>query len=148
MDSDISYNYLVIDKYKNKRGEDTTELKEHEGKLIIKQYSGINSDNFVIKKYDGKKITFSFFKINGNYYININGEHIIDYKKFVNIQQISKVESDDDKVSSIKLKNAYIGDIIIHNCDPEIFQKALNVMSNYMKNKSSYVSDLMHFVFS
>lgn len=148
MDSEISYNYLVIDKYKNKRGEDTTELKEHEGKLIIKQYSGINSDNFIIKKYDGKKISFSFFKLNGIYYININGEHIIDYKKFVNIQQISKIESEDDKISSIKVKNAYIGDIIIHNCDPEIFQKALSVMSNYMKNKSSYVSDLMHFVFS
>jgi hypothetical protein len=148
MDSDISYNYLVIDKYKNKRGEDTTELKEHEGKLIIKQYSGINSDNFVIKKYDGKKISFSFFKINGIYYININGEHIIDYKKFINIQQISKIECEDEKISSIKVKNAYIGDIIIHNCDPEIFQKSLNVMSNYMKNKSSYVSDLMHFVFT
>lgn len=148
MDSDISYNYLVIDKYKNKRGEDTTELKEHEGKLIIKQYSGINSDNFIIKKYDGKKISFSFFKLNGIYYININGEHIIDYKKFINIQQISKIEQDDEKVSSIKVKNAYIGDIMIHNCDPEIFQKALSVMSNYMKNKSSYVSDLMHFVFS
>jgi hypothetical protein len=148
MDSDISYNYLVIDKYKNKRGEDTTELKEHEGQLIIKQYSGINTDNFIIKKYDGKKISFSFFKLNGIYYININGEHIIDYKKFVNIQQISKIESDDDKISSIKVKNVYIGDIMIHNCDPEIFQKALSVMSNYMKNKSSYVSDLMHFVFS
>lgn len=145
MDSDISYNYLVIDKYKNKRGEDTTELKEHEGKLIIKQYSGINSDNFIIKKYDGKKISFSFFKLNGIYYININGEHIIDYKKFISIQQISKVEDDE---TSIKVKNSYIGDILIRNCDPEIFQKALNVMANYMKNKTSYVSDLMHFVFS
>jgi|LakMenEpi03Aug12_release.lakeMendotaPanAssembly.Ray.scaffolds.fasta_scaffold133307_4 hypothetical protein len=148
MDSDISYNYLVIDKYKNKRGEDMTELKEHEDKLIIKQYSGINSDNFIIKKYDGKKISFSFFKLNGIYYININGEHIIDYKKFVNIQQISNIDQEDDKISSIKVKNAYIGDIMIHNCDPEIFQKALSVMSNYMKNKSNYVSDLMHFVFS
>jgi hypothetical protein len=145
MDSDISYNYLVIDKYKNKRGEDTTELKEHEGKLIIKQYSGINSDNFVIKKFDGKKISFSFFKLNGIYYVSINGDHIIDYKKFINIQQISKLDNDEN---SIKVKNAYIGDIVIPNCDPEIFQKALNVMSNYMKNKSSYVSDLMHFVFS
>jgi hypothetical protein len=145
MDSDISYNYLVIDKYKNKRGEDTTELKEHEGKLIIKQYSGINSDNFVIKKFDGKKISFSFFKLNGIYYVSINGDHIIDYKKFINIQQISKLEQDEN---SIKVKNTYIGDIIIANCDPEIFQKALNVMSNYMKNKSTYVSDLMHFVFS
>ena len=147
MDSELSYNYLVIDKYKNNRGEVGTELKEHEGKLIIKQFSGINSDNFVIKKYDGKRISFSFCKLNGIYYVNINGEHIIDYKKFVNIQQISKVESDDEK-SSIKIRNGYIGDLVINNCDPEVFQKALNVMSNYMKNKSSYISDLMHFVFT
>lgn len=146
MDSDISYNYLVIDKYKNKRGDETTELREHEGKLIIKQYSGINSDNFVIKKFDGKKISFSFFKLNGIYYISINGDHIIDYKKFINIQQISKIEEKDKQ--GIKIKNTYIGDIIINNCDPEIFEKALNVMANYMKNKSSYISDLIHFVFS
>jgi hypothetical protein len=147
MDSELSYNYLVIDKYKNNRGEVGTELKEHEGKLIIKQFSGINSDNFVIKKYDGKRISFSFCKLNGIYYVNINGEHIIDYKKFVNIQQISKVESDDEK-SSIKVKNGYIGDLVINNCDPEVFQKALSVMSSYMKNKSSYISDLMSIVFT
>jgi hypothetical protein len=150
MDSDISYNYLVIDKYKNKKGEETTELKEHEGKLIIKQYSGINSDNFVIKKFDGKKISFSFFKLNGIHYISINGDHIIDYKRFINIQQISKIESEQStpNLSSIKVKNGHIGDIIIHNCDPEIFQKALNVMSTYMKNKTNYVTDFMQFMFN
>ena len=67
--------------------------------------------------------------------------------EFITIK-LSKIEQEGDKMSSIKVKNAYIGDIMIHNCDPEIFQKALSVMSNYMKNKSSYVSDLMHFVFS
>ena len=138
--------FLKIDHFKDKHGENLTEFKEHEGKLIIKQYSGINSDNFIIKKYDGKKIAFSFFKLNGIYYVNINGDHIIDYRKFVNIQQISKIEQ--DNISAVKIKNTYIGDIIINNCDPEIFHKALNVMSNYMKNKSNYVSDLMYFVFS
>lgn len=141
--------YLVIDKYKNKRGEDTTELKENDGKLIIKQYSGINSDNFVIKKFDGKKLSFSFFKINGIHYISINGDHIIDYKRFINIQQVSKVEIDaETQVPTIKIKNGYIGDILIYNCDTEIFQKALNIMSKYMKNKHSYVTDFMHFMFT
>lgn len=141
--------YLVIDKYKNKRGEDTTELKENDGKLIIKQYSGINSDNFVIKKFDGKKLSFSFFKINGIHYISINGDHIIDYKRFINIQQVSKVEIDaETQVPTIKIKNGYIGDILIYNCDTEIFQKALNIMSKYMKNKHSYITDFMHFMFT
>ena len=133
MDSEVSYNYLIIDKHKNKKGEETTEFKEHDGKLIIKQYSGINTDNFVIKKFDGKKLCFSFFKLNGIHYISINGDHIIDYKRFIKIQQISKLEN--ESIPSIKIKNGHVGDMIIHNCDTEIFQKALSVMSKYMKNK-------------
>lgn len=147
-------NYLLVDKIKNKRGEDTTEFKECEGRLIIKQYAGVNTDNFVIKKMDGKKIGFSFFKINGIHYININGEHIIDYRKFTNIQQISRIEeiieskneTEERTISSIKVKNGFIGDLIIHNCDPEMFQKALNIMSKYMKNKNSYYSDFIYFM--
>jgi hypothetical protein len=152
-------NYLLVDKIKNKRGEDTTEFKECDGRLIIKQYAGVNTDNFVIKKMDGKKLSFSFFKINGIHYININGEHIIDYRKFTNIQQISKVEetipktsedgqSETIKINSIKVKNGFIGDLMIHNCDPEMFQKALNIMSKYMKNKNSYYSDFIYFMFN
>lgn len=139
-------NYLVIDKHKNKKGEDTTEFKEHDGKLIIKQYSGINSDNFIIKKFDGKKIAFSFFKLNGIHYISINGDHIIEYKRFICIQQVSKIEESD--IPTIKIKNGYVGDILIYNCDAEIFQKALNVMSKYMKNKHTYISDFMQFIFT
>lgn len=140
-------NYMMVDKIKNKKGEDTTEFKECEGRLIIKQYSGINTDNFVIKKMDGKRLSFSFFKINGIHYININGEHIIDYKRFVNIQQISKYDITGVDTESIKVKNGFIGDIIIHNCDPEIFKKSLDIMAKYMKHKNNYISDFIYFIF-
>jgi hypothetical protein len=140
-------NYMMVDKIKNKKGEDTTEFKECEGRLIIKQYSGINTDNFVIKKMDGKRLSFSFFKINGIHYININGEHIIDYKRFVNIQQISKHDTSDSDTESIKVKNGFIGEIIIHNCDPEIFKKSLDIMAKYMKDKNNYISDFIYFIF-
>jgi hypothetical protein len=139
-------NYLIIDKTKNKKGEDTTQLKESDGKMIIKQYSGLNSDNFVIKKFDGKQINFSFFKINGIHYININSENIIDYKRFINIQQISKIESSSD-IDSIRIDNTFFGKIIIQNCDVEIFSKALSVMHDYMKHKSGYLSELMYLIF-
>lgn len=140
-------NYMMVDKIKNKKGEDTTEFKECEGRLIIKQYSGLNTDNFVIKKMDGKRLSFSFFKINGIHYININGEHIIDYKRFVNIQQISKYDTPGSDSESIKVKNGFIGDLIIHNCDPEIFKKSLDIMAKYMKHKNNYISDFMYFIF-
>jgi len=141
---EICQNYLMIDKIKNKRGEVCTELKEHLGKLIIKQYSGIGTDNFIIKKFDGKKINFSFFKLNGIHYININGEHILDYRKFVNIQQISKIEKEDGTSDSIEIKNSFIGNLKLHNCDLEIFKKALDVMNTYMKNHRTYMNDFIY----
>ena len=146
-------NYTLVDKFLNNRGEDTTEFKECDGRLIIKQYSGINTDNFVIKTLDGKKLNFTFFKINGIYYVNINGEHIIDYRRFTNIEQISKVDNEESgdesnpKLCSTKIKNGYIGDIILRNCDPEMFTKSLQLMAKHMKNKSSYYSDFKYFMF-
>ena len=77
--------YLIIDTIVNQDGQSVTQLQSFENnknankKLIIKQYSGINTDNFIISKPDGKKISFGFFLINGIHYINLNGEHIIDY---------------------------------------------------------------------
>lgn len=139
---EITQNYLMIDQVKN--NDEITELKEYLGKLIIKQYSGIGTDNFVIKKFDGKKISFSFFKINGIHYININGEHILDYRKFVNIQKISKIEKDDNTSDSIEIKNSFIGNLVIHNCDIEIFKKSLDVMNVYMKNHRTYMNDFIY----
>jgi len=144
---DVVSDYLIIGKSLNKKGEDTMVLKEHSGQLIIKQYSGINTDNFVIKKFDGKQIAFSFFKINGIRYLNINGENIINYNKFINIQQVVKLETKDDELPGIKITNGFYGNMIIYNCDVEIFSKALSVMNKYMKNnKSSFVTEIMNFL--
>ena len=145
--TNLNQDYLKIDKITNKRGEETTELKEHEGNFIIKQYSGHDTDNFVIKKYDGKRISFSFFKLNGIQFIYINGEHIFDYKKFISIQQISKIENEQNS-NSIKVKNSFVGDFIIYNCDPETFKKALDVMNTYMKNHKNYIDSFLYYIFN
>ena len=42
-------NYLIVEKGIQKN-EDTTDIKEKDGMLIIKQSYGINSTNFTIKK--------------------------------------------------------------------------------------------------
>ena len=131
--------FLIVDNHKGKDG-NITEFKECDGKILIKQYSGTNTDNFIIKKYNGKKMEFSFFKLNGVYYININGCHIIDYKHFINIQQISNIDND------VKIKNPYIGEITLLNCDIEIIQKALTVMSKLIESKQSMFSDLLYYI--
>jgi hypothetical protein len=135
--------YLIIDNHVGKNG-DITEFKECDGKILIKQFSGLNTDNFIIKKFNGKRLEFSFFKLNGVYYININGCHIIDYKHFINIQHISKDDNDD---KNVKIKNRSIGDMILIDCDVDIVHKALTVMSDWMKSKQNTFNDFMYYIF-
>ena len=135
--------YLIIDNHVGKNG-DITEIKECDGKILIKQFSGLNTDNFIIKKFNGKRLEFSFFKLNGVYYININGCHIIDYKHFINIQHISKDDNDD---KNVKIKNRSIGDMILIDCDVDIVHKALTVMSDWMKSKQNTFNDFMYYIF-
>lgn len=134
--------FCVVEHHVKKNGDMTAEFKESDGKILVKHFAGVNSDNFLIKKIDGKKIEFSFFKLNGIYYVNINGHHMIDYKKFVNIQSV--VSDDQDNV---KIKNVFVGEIVITNCDVDIIKKALVVMDEWMKRKSWWLTDLVYFFF-
>jgi|UniRef100_A0A6C0AMH5 hypothetical protein len=133
--------YLIIDNHLSKNGNVTTELKESDGKLIVKQFSGTNTDNFIIKKFNNKRLEFSFFKLNGIYYININSFHIIDYKRFINIEHITKEDE------NVRIKNPFIGDILLLNCDVDIVYKALRIMADWMKNKKSIFRDFLYFLF-
>ena len=47
--------YLIIDNHLSKNGNVTTEFKESDGKLLVKQFSGTNTDNFIIKKFNNKR---------------------------------------------------------------------------------------------
>lgn len=131
--------FLIVDNHVTKNG-DIAEFKELDGKILIKQFSGINTDNFVLKKYNDIRFEFSFFKLNGIYYINLCGHHIIDYKKFIHIQKISQVDQ------NVIIKNAYFGDILIPYCDIDLVKKALVVMNKWMKSKSSIFKDILYYI--
>jgi len=133
--------YLIVDNHLSKNGDLTTEFKESDGKLLVKHFSGLNTDNFIIKKFNNKRLEFSFFKLNGIYYININSFHIIDYKRFINIEHIIKEDE------TVKIKNPLIGDILLLNCDVDIVYKALQIMADWMKSKRSIFKDFLYFLF-
>lgn len=123
--------FLYIDKIKNKN-DDILAEKELVGKFSIKHYSGINTDNWVINKYvNGIKygMSFSFFKLNKTQYVNINGEHIIEYSKFTCIEHVSNGHE------CAIIKNVYVGDIILQKCDVDIVKKALEIMIKYITPK-------------
>jgi hypothetical protein len=121
---------------------DITNTKEKDGEIFIKQYSGLNTENFILKKKSGPSLHISIFKLNGIFYININGEHIIDYKRFKNIHFIT--QSNDD----IILKNSYFGQLKITNCDIDIIKKGLFIISEWMKKKTSFFNEIYYFLFS
>lgn len=130
--------FIIVDNHITKDGNITTEIKECDGKILIKHFSGLNCENFVIKKYNGKKIEFSLFKLNGIYYVNLNGHHIIDYKRFINVQYISN-DGDD-----VKLRNPCFGEITLKGGDAEVVQKAMVLMAAEMKKRSSWFNDFLY----
>lgn len=136
----MEHDFTIVENH-SKNGDITTEFKECDGKILIKQFSGTNTDNFIIKKYNGKRLHFSFFKINGIYYVNINGCHIIDYKHFINIQHITNVDD------NVKIKNPYIGEIVLLNCDVDIIQRSLTVMSDWIRTKQSVMNEIAYYIF-
>jgi hypothetical protein len=132
--------FLIIDTHESKNG-NITEFNESDGKILIRHFSGTNTDNFIIKKFNGKRLDFCFFKLNGIYYININGCHIIDYKNFIHIQHISQKEE------HVSIKNSHIGEIILINCDVDMVHKALTIMSDWIKTKQSVLNDIVYYIF-
>jgi len=119
---------------------DITDTKEKCGDIIFKQYSGLNTENFLFRKGE-YKLQISLFKLNGIYYININGEHIIDYRRFKNIQCISQNQE------NVNIKNSYFGQLKISKCDVELFKYSLFVLSEWMKKKTSFFSDFLYYMF-
>lgn len=138
--------YLFIDTKITESGDVLSEIQScsnyNNSKLTIKQYYGINTDNFIISKDDGRNLKFGIFSINGIYYINLNGEHIIDYYKFIQIKKVSYNEND----NILKISNKYLDDIHVHNCDLDIFRKALSEMNTWMKNKKSVISNILYYI--
>lgn len=125
----------------NEQQTNKTNVQRETDKIIIRHFSGINTENFQLKKANGKKIQFNIFKLNGIYYVNINGEHMMDYRKFINIQSI--INDNDD----VKIQNVYIGEIKIENCDIDLVKKALVVMAEWMKKNVSWLNYIMYIIF-
>lgn len=133
--------YLKVDV--DQKGEVTTETKESDGKIIVKHCSGINSENFLVQKRGtSKKLEFCMIKLNTLYYIILNGNHMMDYRKFTKIQSVENVGDD------VKLKTLYFGDIILKNCDVDIITKTLYILSEWVKKKSRWYHEILYFLFN
>ena len=126
-----------------KKGKDITEIKEGDGKYIIQQSSGLNTEGFTIKKANGKCLKFSFFKINGTYFLSLNDDHICDYKKFTHIE---KITCDPTNENDVLIKNTILGEFRLKNCDVDIVKKSMKVMHEYMKPRRNIFKEFFEFL--
>lgn len=134
--------FIIVKNYINNVGDETVEFTKKDGQILVKQYSGINSDNYIIKKLNTDiSLMFSIFKLNGNYYISINGDNVINYRKFKNIKQI--VQNKD----CIIIKNNFLDDIIIKNCDMDIVRRFLTIVTREMQSKNSFIKEFIYNIF-
>lgn len=124
-----------------KKGKDVTEIKEGDGKYVIQQLSGLNTEGFIVKKADGKYLKFSFFKINGTYFLSLGENHICDYKKFTHIEKITMIDDND-----VLIKNTLLGEFKLKNCDVDIVKKSMKIMHEYMKPRRNIFREFFEFL--
>lgn len=110
-------------------------------KVNVEHSKSGTSDKFVVSTPE-KKLEFTFFKANGIYFVNINNMHIIDYKQFCKVKNITQMNNGKDITLSIGTST-----LLLKDCDVQMIQKALIVMSDFMKTKSSLYKDLMYVLF-
>lgn len=113
--------------------------------ISVKHTNNGTADKFVVST-SSKKLELTFFKANGIYFVNINNAHIIDYKQFAKVKNITQMHNGKDITLSIGSGSASAS-LLIKDCDVEMIQKALIVMSEFMKTKSSLYKDLIYILF-
>lgn len=124
------------------RGNKTiTETVECDGKILIKHYYGSNCENYLLIT-ERKRLLFSIFRLNNIHYINLNGEHIIEYNKFTNINYVR------NDGNCVIINNAFVGDIILNMCDISLVEKALTILDKEMKRRIKWYNELAYYIFN
>ena len=52
------------------------------------------------------------------------------------------------KDQNVSIKNSFIGEFILLDCDVDMIYKALTVMSDWIKTKKSIFNDLVYYIFN
>lgn len=128
--------FIIIENHKKDK-EKIIEIKEIDGNIYIKQLCGANCEKFTIKK-NKLKIECGIFKLNGVKYVNINGNIIMEATKMIEIEYMTNY------CNNVLIRNKYVGEIVINNCDVEMLQKMLGIIE--AKTKKTFDEKIKHFI--
>lgn len=140
------YQIINKDKYTDKENDKNNDEDSTDKSFYSKHYLGHNSENLIIKQKN-LKIHFSYYRINGMYFVNINGEHVFDFKRLLLIDWMTNVKNENTDDCNLKIKNANLGEIIIPNCNVKMFEKGIKEIHQWIKKQSNIVKDIYNFVF-
>ena len=114
--------------------EDFEIIKDGVG-ISVKQYKSYNSNVLILSKND-LRIKFNYYKINNKIFININGEHLFEFKVLIGIDMLS------NKDKTLIIKHGKLGEIIIKDCDIELFEKGMMIINEWVGKNRSYIKEL------
>ena len=116
-----------------------------ENSIYSKHFTGHNCENLIIKQ-GNLKIHFSYYRINGMYFVNINNENVFDFKRLLFIDWMRNEKSENNNCD-LKIQNSNFGEIIIPNCNVKIFEKGIKEIHQWIKKQSNLIKDIYNFVF-
>lgn len=115
------------------------QLIEDKKGIDITQYKSYNSNVLVLKR-DNLKIKFNYYKLNGSIFVNINGEHLFDFKVLLLIDLVTNKK--EGETMNIVIKHCKLGEITIRNCNVDMFQKGLHIINDWVNKNRNILKDL------
>jgi hypothetical protein len=115
------------------------QILDNKKSLDIKQYKSSNSNVILITK-DKLQLKLNYYKLNNIVYVNINGEHLFDFKILLLIDCISNIN--ENNTINLNIKHSKLGEIIIKNCNIEMFQKGLHIINEWVNKNKNFLKDL------
>jgi hypothetical protein len=115
------------------------QIVDNKKSLNVKQYKSYNSNVVLITK-DKLQLKLNYYKLNNIVYVNVNGEHLFDFKILLLIDWTSNINNDD--TTHLCIKHSKLGEIIIKNCNVEMFQKGLHVINEWVNKNKNFFKDL------
>lgn len=112
---------------------------EHKKGIHVKQYKSYNSNVLLLTK-DNLKIKFNYYKLNSIVFININGEHLFDFKVLLLIDMLTNISNIDS--TNLSIKHSKLGEIIIQNCNVEMFEKGICIINEWVEKNKNFFKDL------
>ena len=132
--------YLIVSKGDN----EMIETIDLQAGILIRYTSGLNSENYVAAKQSGLQIKFSIVLIEGTYYIGINGEHLVDYKKFVTFKNIEQDNTREHP--SVRIRWGQGECIVLNMCDTELMNVMIHKIQDVMKSKIGVMYTAMYYI--